>query len=250
MKRLFLLLFVFIVYATASAQKLVPELWGLHVHDEAKILTAQTVQKLENELKVFEDSTTNQIAILIIESLEGEVLENYSLKVSEAWKLGNKNNDNGVLLLISINDKKMRIEVGQGLEGVLTDALTNRIVRNEIAPAFRRQDYDAGVSNGVYAIMQGTKGEYKNTEVASGNRRKGKSGGSVLLMLIIFIVISIISRIRGGGNRRGGGWSSGAGWFGAGMMGGMMGGSNRGGGFGGFSGGGGSFGGGGSSGSW
>jgi uncharacterized protein len=242
------ILFLLLQLSTVSAQRAIPELWGMRVHDDAKVLSPAVVQQLERELKVFEDSTSNQIAVLITQSLDGDALEDYSLRVSEAWKLGNAKNDNGALLLIVIGDRKMRIEVGQGLEGVLTDALSSRIIRNEIAPPFRRQDYDAGVAAGVRAIMAATKGEYKGT--GDPIRKKGRSGGSILLMLIIFVVISIISRIRGGGKNGGSGWSSGAGWFAAGML--MGGGGNRGGGggFGGFSGGGGSFGGGGSSGSW
>lgn len=249
MKRFFLPLFFLLSFTLVSAQRAIPELWGTRVHDDAKVLSPAAVQQLERELKVFEDSTSNQIAVLIIQSLDGDALEDYSLRVSEAWKLGNAKNDNGALLLIVIGDRKMRIEVGQGLEGVLTDALSSRIIRNEIAPPFRRQDYDSGVAAGVRAIMAATKGEYKGT--GDPIRKKGRSGGSILLMLIIFVVISIISRIRGGGKNGGSGWSSGAGWFAAGML--MGGGGNRGGsggGFGGFSGGGGSFGGGGSSGSW
>lgn len=248
MKRFFLALFLlFSSVVLSQAQVAIPELWGMRVHDEAKVLSPETAHQLERELKIFEDSTSNQIALLIIPSLEGESLEDFSLRLAEAWKLGTKERDNGVILLIAINDRKVRIEVGYGLEGPLPDVICNRIIRNEIAPGFRRQDYDGGVTAGVHAIMDAIKGEYKGT--GSPVRTKGRKGGSLLTLLIIFIVITIISRIRGGGNNKGGGWSSGAGWFAAGMlMGG--GGRNSGGGFGGFSGGGGGFGGGGSSGSW
>jgi len=146
---------------TANAQRAIPELWGHRVHDEAHILSTAAIDQLENELKAHEDSTTNQIAVLIIPSLEGEVLEEYSIRVAhEVWKLGQKVNDNGVLLLIAVDDRKMRIEVGQGLEGVLTDALTSRIIRNEIAPHFREQNYDTGVKAGVDAIIRGIGDEY------------------------------------------------------------------------------------------
>jgi Beta-propeller domains of methanol dehydrogenase type len=152
-------------FATISyAQKTVPELWGQRVHDDAKVLRAETADALELKLKAHEDSTSNQIALLIIESLDGEVIEEYSLKVVEKWKLGTKSKDNGVLLLIAINDHKMRIEVGQGLEGVLTDALCNRIIRNEMAPNFRRDDYDAGVNAAVEAIIKAIAGEYAADE--------------------------------------------------------------------------------------
>ncbi|MBS1682335.1 MAG: TPM domain-containing protein [Bacteroidetes bacterium] len=151
--------FIFFV-STSFAQKAVPELWNQRVHDDAHVLQQATVDQLEKTLKAYEDSTSNQIAILLVQSLDGEVLEDYSLRVAEKWKLGQKEKDNGVLLLIAVDDHKMRIEVGQGLEGVLTDAQSNRIIRNEIAPEFRRGDYDAGINNGVSAIVKAIGGEY------------------------------------------------------------------------------------------
>ncbi|MBX2961355.1 MAG: TPM domain-containing protein [Cyclobacteriaceae bacterium] len=145
---------------TTRAQRAVPELWGMRVHDEARILSSTTVHNLENQLEQFEDSTTNQIAVLIIPSLEGAVLEQYSLSVVEKWQLGKKGRDNGVLLLIAVNDRKMRIEVGYGLEGALPDITCNQIIRNQIAPAFRHGDFDAGVANGIAAIIDAIGGEY------------------------------------------------------------------------------------------
>jgi uncharacterized protein len=157
----FLTVVLLLIQPSAFSQKSIPELWGLHVHDEAHILTQQTVDQLEAQLKVYEDSTSNQIAILIISSLEGEILEEYTLKVAEKWKLGNKEKDNGALLLIAVDDHKMRIETGIGLEGVLTDAVSNRIIRNEIAPAFRKSNYDEGVTAGINAMVKAIGGEYK-----------------------------------------------------------------------------------------
>lgn len=245
-------LFVALIFAflsqTAIAQLAIPELWGMRVHDEAKVLSAQTAQQLEAQLKLHEDSTSNQIAILIVPSLQGEAVEDYALKVVEKWKLGNAKNDNGVLLLIAIDDRKMRIEVGQGLEGVLTDALTSQIIRHELAPNLRRGDYDNGVRAAVTAMIQAIGGEYKSTGPAPNAKRRGIN--PIFIIFLIVGIISLISRFTKGGNNRGGGWSSGAGWYGGGLGGFGGGGSSSGGGFGGFSGGGGSFGGGGSSGSW
>src|SRR5262249_41755252 len=115
-KFLFLFLFPFSLLAQLS----IPEHEGRWVHDEARVLSSGMVDRLEQILKAERDATTNQIAVLIIPSLEGEILEDYSLRVAEKWKLGNKDRDNGVLWLISIKDRKMRIEVGHGLEGALT----------------------------------------------------------------------------------------------------------------------------------
>lgn len=156
-----ILLFLLIWFHTGFAQRAVPPLWGHRIHDEAQVLSAETEEALEVLLKQHEDSTTNQIAVLVIPSLDGDVLEEYSLWVAhDKWKLGSANNDNGVLFLVVVNDRKMRIEVGQGLEGVLPDAVTSRIIRNEIAPHFREQDYDAGVKAGAEAIVRAIGGEY------------------------------------------------------------------------------------------
>jgi uncharacterized protein len=131
------------------------------------VLNQKTIDKLENKLKAFEDSTSNQIGILIIQSLNGEVLEAYTLRAAEKWKLGTKAKDNGVLFLVAVDDHKMRIEVGQGLQGVLTDALCNRIIRNEVAPAFRRNNYDEGVMTAIVAITKSIQGEYRVEEEAA-----------------------------------------------------------------------------------
>ena len=159
MKNVFLLLLL--IPSLSFSQKAVPELWGTPVHDEAGILSASTISQLEAKLKAFEDSTSNQVAILIVKSLDGEVLEEYSLRVAhDEWKLGQADKDNGVLLLIAIDDRKMRIEVGEGLEGPLPDVICNQIIRNEITPNFRRQDYETGVNAGVDAILKAIAGEY------------------------------------------------------------------------------------------
>lgn len=147
-------------YAPLQAQKAIPQLWGTQVHDEAKILSAETIHKLESQLTAYEDSTSNQIAILTVLSLDGEPIESYSMRVAEEWKLGTKEKDNGVLLLIAVDDHKIRIEVGYGLEGVLTDAISSRIIRNEIAPAFRQNEYDQGVINAIHAMIAAIGGEY------------------------------------------------------------------------------------------
>jgi uncharacterized protein len=176
----------------AFSQKAVPELWGMRVHDDAHALKQETVDQLEKELKAYEDSTSNQIAILIVQSLDGEVIEEYSLKVAEKWKLGTKNKDNGVLLLIAVDDHKMRIEVGQGLEGVLTDAQSNRIIRNEIAPEFRRGDYNAGVKAGIHGIVKAIAGEYKADE-ANASTSDLSFGDKILFGILIFGILGLFT---------------------------------------------------------
>jgi uncharacterized protein len=152
---------IFFSPSSAQAQRAIPELWGLHVHDEAHVLTQPAIDKLEQQLIAYQDSTSNEIAVLIIPSLEGDALEDYSLRVVEKWQLGKKNKDNGVLLLIVVDEHKIRIETGYGLEGVLTDAKASRIIRNEMAPPFRQNQYDEGVIAGINAIEKAIGGEYQ-----------------------------------------------------------------------------------------
>ncbi len=129
----------------------VPFLSG-RVVDEAGILHGEVHQRLEQKLAAIESQTTDQVAVLTIPSLEGESLEDYSLRVASTWKLGQKGKDNGVLLLVATQDRKMRIEVGYGLEPKLTDALCGQILDNLLRPKFRAGDYDGGIEAGVDAI--------------------------------------------------------------------------------------------------
>lgn len=245
MKQYFCFLLTFLPFVLLS-QPAIPELWGTRIHDEAKILSPNYVNQLEAYLKSAEDSTSNQIAVLVIPTLDDYPIEDYTLKVAEKWKLGQQGKDNGILLFIAVNDRKVRIEVGYGLEGVLPDALASQIIRNEIAPHFRQNDYEGGITAAIYAIHSAIKGEYQAEEKPS-----GKPGGSRLPLIIIIIAIFLFSVMRGGGRRGGGsrgGWSGRGGFFP--MGGGGWSGGGGGGLGGGFSGGGGGFGGGGSSGSW
>jgi uncharacterized protein len=192
-----LFLLSFLCSHRSTAQKTIPELWGQRVHDEAHALKQATIDQLEKDLKVYEDSTSNQIAILIVQSLDGEVIEEYSLKVAEKWKLGTKSKDNGVLLLIAIDDHKMRIEVGHGLEGVLTDAQSNRIIRNEMAPNFRRGDYDAGVLAAIIAMEKAIGGEYTADEAddPSNDFDSMDMGTKFLIAGVIFLFLALFAGI-------------------------------------------------------
>ncbi|HEU5289755.1 MAG TPA: TPM domain-containing protein [Cyclobacteriaceae bacterium] len=174
-------------------QRAVPPLDNKRVHDEAHVLSSHTVEQLEIQLKQYEDSTSNQIAILIINSLEGDVIEEYSIRVAhDEWKLGQSKNDNGVLLLIVVDDRKMRIEVGYGLEGVLPDLICNRIIRNEMAPNFRRGDYDAGVLLAINAIIRAIGGEYVADPDASESDSMS-SGDIMLVSLVVFGLLGIFT---------------------------------------------------------
>jgi uncharacterized protein len=242
----YLLSCLLLLNSSAFAQRAIPEHGGRWVHDEANVLSPQTVQELESFLKFHRDSTSNQIAVLIIPSLDGGDIDDYGIRVSKAWGLGQKDKDNGVLLLVSMQDRLARIEVGKGLEGVLTDLESSRINRYELAPKFRTGDYDAGIKGAVNAIVKSIQGEYVNENPAP-VQRKRKGSPMVTVMLVLLLII-FLSRRRGG--RGGGGyWSSGRGFFPP-IIGGGFGSSSGSWGSGSDFGGGGGFGGGGSSDSW
>ncbi|HVN47883.1 MAG TPA: TPM domain-containing protein [Bacteroidota bacterium] len=221
------------------------------VSDFTNTLSFQEWQALEKMLKEFEDSTSNQLVVLMIPSLEGSDIEEYANKTFSENKIGQAKKNNGVLLLIAKDDHKMRIEVGPGLEGVLTDALSSQIIRNEITPQFRAGNYFAGVVSGVDAIMRATAGEYKAEQK---DKAPAISGGLIFIAVIFFFTVFMPLMggrrryiVGSGGHRYYSGWGYGGGWpgsFGSGSS------FGSGGGFGGFSGGGGFSAGGGASGSW
>jgi len=245
MKSILIVLLSFCITMLAIAQPKVPPHGGVWVHDEAGVFSASAKAQLEQVLQAHRDSTSSQIAVLVIPSLEGSDIEGYAVKVFEDWKLGQAKKDNGVLFVIAIQERQMRIEVGLGLEGVLTDAMSNRIIRNEVAPFFREENYEGGIQAGVVAIIKTIAGTYQNENPVPQRKRSKRSPlGSIIFIIIMLIVMS---RKNKGGRGGGGFWT-------AAMLGSMMGGSGRssgGGSWGGGDFGGGGFsGGGGSSGSW
>jgi uncharacterized protein len=130
----------------------VPYLTG-RVVDNAEILALATRERLVAVLKAHEDASTDQIAVLTVPSIGGEAIEQYATRVFDVWKLGQKGKDNGVLVIVVPNDRKMRIEVGYGLEGTLTDVASSRIIRDRMTPRFKEGNYDRGVSDGIDAII-------------------------------------------------------------------------------------------------
>ena len=202
--------FLLSIFLTSSlfsfSQRAIPPHGGVWVRDEANLLSPSTVGQLEVILKGYRDSTSNQIAIYIIPTLDGDDIDDYSNRVFREWKLGDEKKDNGVLWLIAVNDRKQRIEVGLGLEGNLTDALSSRINRNEVAPYFREGNYDAGIQAGLTGIMKAIQGTYVNDDPP---RRKSKKRSPIASILIFIVLIIIMSRRKGGGGGGGGGyWSA------------------------------------------
>jgi len=153
----------------------VPYLTG-RVVDEAEILSADARQRVADTLRRHEQKTGNQIAVLTVPTIHGESIEEYAVRVFEQWKLGQKGKDNGVLVVVVPQDRRMRIEVGYGLEGVLTDAHASRIIRNVMTPRFRDGDFSGGVARGVAAVVAHLEGKPANARVkrAPGSTARAK----------------------------------------------------------------------------
>ncbi len=234
------------------------------VNDFTNTLTPDQLHTLERKLVDYDDSTSNQIAVVIVNSTDDYAPVDYATKLGRQWGVGNKKTNNGVIVLVAKADRKVFIAPGYGLEGAIPDITAKSIVDNEIVPNFRENDFYRGIDLGTTAIMKAATGEYKAPAGYNKRASKGKGGGSILGVIILIVIFIIIFGSRGGGgggrmiSRRGsgnfitgailgsmlGGGHRGGGFGG----GGFGGGSSGGGGFGGF--GGGSFGGGGSGGSW
>lgn len=265
----------------------VPPLTG-RVVDLAHVLPPNTVESLTARLKAHEETTSNQVTVLVLPSLEEEPLESFAHRVATTWKLGQKGTDNGVLLLVAMKERKIRIEVGYGLEGALTDARSAQIIRGEIVPRFRAGDAPGGVAAGVDAILKTIEGTYQASDksapgldsdamgqvvvavivglviglgLMSVNRYLGPVAGTGLSVLlapwlvpalitggVTLLLLTLISATGAGG--RGRGRHGGDDWVWYSSRSGGWGGGSFGSGGGGFSGGGGDFGGGGASGNW
>ncbi len=265
-----ILFFVFSFLPLFLAAQNFPERSNTLVTDYTNTLSSSEINALENKLVAFDDSSSSQIAVVIIKTLDGYEVAEYTVELAEKWGVGRKGKDNGIMVLVALDDRKMSIQTGYGMEGALPDAIAKRIVENDMKPAFKQGDYYEGLNRATDNIIAYTKGEY------TGEGRSEE--GEPFPIFIVFVVLGIfalifIFRVREArqysrvnhigfwaawallnalSNKPGGKWrdfSSGRGSFGGWSGGGGFGGgSSGGGGFGGF--GGGSFGGGGASGSW
>lgn len=186
---------IFILVTVSCAFGLdVPDLKG-RVNDYGNILSESTERQLDAVLGELERTDSTQIAVLTIPSLEGEDIEGFSIRVAEQWRIGQKEEDNGAILIISKNDRKLRIEVGYGLEGSLTDLTSGRIIRNIIVPYFKKGDFDAGVSNGVHAMIQAVRGEFKADAKPDRVSSRRSNPGFFGFLLILFIV-NMLGRVK------------------------------------------------------
>ena len=212
-----------------------PKLTG-RVVDNAGLLNPETKSYLTSIFAQHESETSNQVVLVTLSDLQGYTIEDFGYQLGRHWKIGQKDVDNGVLLIVAPNERKVRIEVGYGLEGVLTDAYAHAIIQNDILPSFKQGNYHQGIVNGAQRIIDVIHGSYK-PEVSSDSDFEGLAAFILFAGLILLFLFGIFSGTGRGG--RGGGSSYGGGYSGSSYSSG-----------GGFSGGGGSFGGGGSSGGW
>jgi uncharacterized protein len=258
------LLLVLLCATAALAAPNFPALTG-RIVDEAALLSAEDKRTLEADLKALEDKSTDQLVIYTTRSLQGYPIEDFGYQLGRAWAIGQKDKNNGAILIIAPNDRKVRIEVGRGLEPQLTDLMTKLIVENAILPAFRRNDFAGGIKAGVRDIRDVLLGDaeaVKERARSGAKRSPGSSSNLPLMILVLFILVAVAvvwmqarqnavpSRVAHTRRRSGSSVvpvpaDSGSSWGG-----GSGGWSGDSGGGGGFSGGGGDFGGGGSSGSW
>ena len=240
-----------------------PERSRTIVTDYTNTLNGSQIQALEGKLVAFNDSTSSQVAVVLVTTTGDYAIADYAVRLFNKWKIGQEKKNNGVLLLVAVGDRKVFIITGLGMEGALPDAICKRIVTNQIVPAFKEGDYYKGIDQGVNAIMAAVKGEYQAEPAQGRQREKGPPWFVIFIFFIIFIIV-IFSRVnstrsyarrnnvsfwvawgllnaalnRGGSRGSWGGFSGGSGGWGGG----------GGGGFGGF--GGGMSGGGGAGGSW
>jgi len=258
--RLVTALLAFLVLLTpAWAAPKFPALTG-RVVDDANILSSGTKAELDGKLAALEQKNSRQLVVVTLPSLQGYEISDYGYQLGRAWGIGQKGINNGILFIVAPNEHKTRIEVGYGLEPIITDAFSSVVIQTQVLPRFRQGDFNGGVLAGVDALIQQlsletSEAEKRAAAAAQQLKQRGNDGGGGLAALLIILFIFIgLSRVfgwgllpllfMGGGPRggRGGGYGGyGGGWSGGG--GGWSGG-------GGFGGGGGSFGGGGSSGSW
>jgi uncharacterized protein len=246
----------------ALGAEVIPSKPAKYLNDFANVISPGVASELNEQLAQFERDTSSQIVVAIYPKMQSDSsIEDYTFRVKETWGVGQKEKNNGAVLFIFIQDRKMFLQVNYGLEGVLPDALCKRIIADEITPRFKQQDFNGGVRAGVNAMLAAARGEYKGTGSTALEQRGGGGGsgdtagavgGLVFGILIFIILLALMTRRRrrrgwlvGGGGYTGGWWGGSSGWGGGSSGGGWSSGGSSG-----FFGGGGTGGGGGAGGSW
>ncbi|HTB63220.1 MAG TPA: TPM domain-containing protein, partial [Opitutales bacterium] len=202
-----------------------------YFNDYAGVVSAQTAATLNNRLEAFEKQTSNQVLVAVFPKMQSDSsIEDYTQRVAQSWRVGQKATNNGVVLFVFIQEHNAYIQVGYGLEGSLPDALAKQIIENEIFPHFKSGDYDGGLASGVTAIQQAIRGEYKGNGSTVGDQYDDTMSSSFTIGIVLFVIIlSIIAnRFRPAGTVYGsrvgrgvyiggfGGWGGGGGFGGGG----------------------------------
>jgi uncharacterized protein len=177
----------------------IPALKG-YVNDYGNMMSLSVRSKLTKELKEFERTDSTQVVILTIPSLEGQTIEEYSIRVAETWKIGQKGRDNGIIFIVASQERKIRIEVGRGLEGRLTDLTAGRIIDLVVKPRFKRGDFNGGFVSGVAALIDATKGEFKADDAKPSQKKKSFSPLFTILLFggVGLLILGSFSRVLGG----------------------------------------------------
>jgi uncharacterized protein len=181
---------------SAGAEVAVPPL-AARVTDLTGTLSGEAVNRIESKLANFEAQKGSQIAVLIVPTTQPEEIEQYSIRVAEAWKLGRKAVDDGAILLVAKNDRRVRIEVGQGLEGAMPDAIANRIVEETITPHFKSGDFDGGIEAGVNQMIAVVSGEPLPAPDRKWEHRGGLGNMLPLLLVVVFVVSGVLRALFG-----------------------------------------------------
>src|SRR3989475_12850459 len=184
LSRLLVLALLLCAAVVAQAALPIPKAPGGRINDYAGVLSAEDRARLEDKLRAREQGSSNQVVVAIFRSLQGESLEDYSIRLAQAWRIGQKGLDNGVILLVFIDDRKMRIEVGYGLEGNLTDAVSSSILRDVVAPRFREKRIADGIGAGLDAIDQAIAGTYQRPAPPS----RGRSALDTYWTFFLFMI--------------------------------------------------------------
>lgn len=188
--RLFFIFLALLLLPFMVRAAVIPALQG-RVNDYAGLLSPRGQQQIEGLLADLERTDSTQVVVLTVPTLDGEPVEGYSIRVAESWRIGQKGLDNGAILLIVKQERKIRIEVGRGLEGKLTDLQAGRIIRDEIAPFLKRGEFDAGITAGVSAIAKAVRGEYSASERPR-DAGQGKKGFHFSLIFVVFLLVVIV----------------------------------------------------------
>ena len=194
MKKIYLLALLFLVPLALNSQE-IPELKS-HINDYAGMFSQEAAAEAEKKLSELEKTDSTQIAVLTINSLEGYAIEDYSIKTAEKWKIGQSGKDNGIIIVISKTDRKIRIETGYGLEDRLTDLLAGRIIDNEITPRFKEGKFDEGLNAGIEAVIGAVKGSYKADN--SGDAGKPAKGFGIFVGIVLVVMFAGMIRKRYG----------------------------------------------------